>query len=54
MKLVSVDVHLKVGDCISVVNATVQEAFQLLTMPAFAGDIVMMVPCYELSEMPEE
>lgn len=54
MKLVSVDVFMKLGDMESTVNATPQEAFTMMSMPALAGSIVKLVPNYELSEVSEE
>lgn len=55
LKLVSVDVYVDVkkkGDL--VLNCTPQEAFTMISMPAFTGLISKLVPNYELPEMPKE
>lgn len=58
LQLTSIDVHMALGgdgdSFASVVNATPQEAFTMISMPALAGSIIKLVPNYELPEMPKE
>lgn len=58
LELVSVDVHMALGGeddkFASVVSATPQEAFAMITMPALAGSIIKLVPNYELPKVSQE
>lgn len=49
----SIDVHFILEGVSTTVNMSVQEAFNVLMMPAFAGFISHMSPVYGLSPLPE-
>lgn len=42
------------GACTATIEASLNEALTLLSMPCLSGLIVSVVPNYELSEMPKE
>lgn len=42
------------GSCTVTIEASLNEALTLLSMPCLSGFIVSVVPNYELSEMSEE
>lgn len=52
--LSSVDVYLLLDEHETAVVCTPQEAFTMMSMPAFAGMVTKLVPNYELSEVSEE
>lgn len=54
-RLSSMDVHLSIDDLNTVVSMSPQEAFHVVSMPAFEGFITSIVPNYELvsDELPE-
>lgn len=58
LELISVDVHMSLGGdgdkFASVISATPQEAFAMMSMPALAGSIIKLVPNYELPKMSEK